>query len=832
MSGPFGAGALQYFSGAKGFYPHEIDQSVRFNGGDNPYLSRTPSSAGNRKTWTWSGWIKRSSLQSASPYGGLGIIFAGGNEQNMWAIPANCTLIAYWINTEQLAVVGTGNTTLRLTTARQRDLSGWYHLVVAMDTTQASANDRTKVYINGVQQTSFDTTNNVAQNTDLNINEASNHFIGGQQTVNAAAYMNMYLAETHFIDGQALSASSFGETKEGIWIPKEYTGSYGTNGFKLAFQDSSALGDDTSGNGNDFTANNLAATDQVLDSPTNNFAVMNPLDPPVGTSVTLAEGNSKVTGSTSSYSGAVASTFEVDSGKWYWEFYVNNEVSAGSNHYSFVGAATGDNNEVHKSNNSNVPSLATGVDGWSWEGDGSINLIGTGTKAVSSVSAPSAGDVLGFAMDLDNGNVYFYLNGTAQNSGSAVITGVTGLNTNPMAGVYNASAVTSNFGQDSTFAGAETAGGNSDENGIGDFQYAVPSGYLALCTANLPDPGIDPNTGDDPAEYFNTVLYTGTGSTQSITGVGFQPDWVWVKRRSAAGDHILSDSVRTAGKYLSSNLSAAEITSTDFGSFDSDGFTVNATDQTGGLNVSSNTYAAWNWKAGGTAVNNTQGSIASSVSASTEAGFSIVSYTGSGTNGATVGHGLSSKPEFFVIKNRDASTNWIVYVEALGATKNLALESSGAAITSATRFNNTEPTSSVFSLGTTTAVNGSSTDYIAYCFHSVDGYSKIGSYTGNSSTDGPFIYTGFKPAFILAKKTSGTDHWFIHDVKRSVSNPTTFRLFPNLNNAESTVELESTYGIDFLSNGFKIRASHTSTNIGDFIYMAFAEQPFKYSNAR
>jgi hypothetical protein len=218
----------------------------------------------------------------------------------------------------------------------------------------------------------------------------------------------------------------------------------GTTYIYMAFADTreAAFWKDVSGQGNHWTPSGLDYRDSLIDSPANNFAVMNALEPSVGTSVTLSEGNLKTVGSTSSYSGGVTSSFEQTSGKWYWEVYVNSEVSAGSNHYSFIGAATGENNLVHKSNNSQVPSLASGVNGWSWEGDGTINLIGTGTKAVSSVTAPSAGDVLGFAIDLDNGNVYFYYNGTAQNSGSPVITGVSDLLHNPMVGVYNGSTVT------------------------------------------------------------------------------------------------------------------------------------------------------------------------------------------------------------------------------------------------------------------------------------------------------------------------------------------------------------------------------------------------------
>jgi hypothetical protein len=600
---------------------------------------------------------------------------------------------------------------------------------------------------------------------------------------------------------------------------------------------------DESGNNNSFDPNHINPHDVVPDNPTNNFATMNILDPPVGTSVTLSEGSLKVTGSTSSYSGGVASTFEFESGKWYWEVFINNEVSAGSNHYNFVGAATGDNNEVHKSNNSNIPTVGSGVDGWSYEGDGTVNLTGTGTKATSSVTAPSAGDVLGFAMDLDNGNVYFYLNGVAQYSGSAVITGVTGLKTSPMAGVYNSSAVTFNFGQDSSFVGNKPAQGYTDENGHGDFQYSVPSGYLACCTANLPDPAIDPAANEEPADYFNTVLWTGDGSqTRSLTGVGFQPDFTWMKLRSSTiQDHQLYDVVRGAGggKNISSNTTAVEgqvnsVNDSDYGylsSFDSDGFSVNdgAVSTVGGyVNYSGRTYVAWNWLAGGTAASNTDGSITSSVSANPEAGFSIVSYTGNGSTSPypSVGHGLSSAPEIIFCKSRDSTVAWIVYHTLVdGSLDFLYLHSTNANSNAAPSL----PTSSVFYAGGN--ANQSGEDTIAYCFHSVDGYSKLGSYTGNGSTDGTFLYTGFRPAWVIVKRTNAVEDWHIYDNTRSPENVMKQVLFPNLSDTEATY---SSGNVDFLSNGFKWRATGGSYNASGstYIYLAFAEQPFKYANAR
>lgn len=350
--------------------------------------------------------------------------------------------------------------------------------------------------------------------------------------------------------------------------------------------------------------------------------------------------------------------------------------------------------------------------------------------------------------------------------------------------------------------------------------------YLPLSTANLPDPVIDPAQGASPEDYFNPVLYSGSSSAQSITGVGFQPDWVWVKSRSNASSNALFDRVRGAEKRLRSDTTDGEDTNTGVTSFDTDGFSIGTSTSTNG---SGRTFVAWNWKANGSGVSNTDGSITSTVSANTTSGFSIVSYTGNSTAGATVGHGLDATPDMFIVKNRDRSADWHIYHTDLGATKNLKFTTASVA-TQAGVFNNTEPTSTVFSLGTNSALNASNEDIIAYCFHSVEGFSKFGSYVGNGSTDGPFVYTGFRPAFLLVKNTTYADQWWILvDNTRSVSNPVDDTLFPNISNAEQDNDR-----FNFLSNGFKVINNYENINrSGDtFIYMAFAENPFKYSNAR
>ena len=350
--------------------------------------------------------------------------------------------------------------------------------------------------------------------------------------------------------------------------------------------------------------------------------------------------------------------------------------------------------------------------------------------------------------------------------------------------------------------------------------------YLSLSTANLPDPAIDPAAGKEPADYFNTVLYTGDGTTShSITGVGFQPDFVWNKQRNGGYDNAVWDVLRDVTKRLVTNSTGAEATvSNGLLSFDSDGFTMG--DQ-GGVNGSGSTYVAWNWKANGSGVSNTDGSITSTVSANTTSGFSVCTFTAPTSGTCTIGHGLDVAPEFFFIKSRANAYGWTVYHKDIGANKYLVLNTTASAATDTNTWNNTAPTSSVFTLGQN--FQNTST-WVGYCFHSVDGFSKCGSYVGNGSTDGPFVYTGFRPAFVMVKATNVAQSWVMLDNERAGYNVENYRLFAESSNAEST----TTPIVDLLSNGFKWRNNFGNFNGSGntYIYMAFAENPFKYSNAR
>jgi hypothetical protein len=471
-----------------------------------------------------------------------------------------------------------------------------------------------------------------------------------------------------------------------------------------------------------------------------------------------------------------------------------------------------------------------------------IYSSGLGTKynfsSVASYGASwTTGDIIGVAINRDDNEITFYKNNSSQGTFTIGGTAAQRARLIPVmgTGTTGTGGGTFNFGQDSSFHGTKTAQGNGDDGE--DFYYTPPTGYKALNSSNLDDPAIDL-----PTDHFNTVLYTGTGSEQAITGVGFQPDFSWHKTRATQTyNHRVFDVVRGVTKEIYPTVANAEVTddAQTLKSFDSDGVTLGTSS---GVNQSGVTFASWHWKAGGAASSNSDGTTTSSVSVNTTAGFSIVSYAGSGSAGATVGHGLSQTPDLIIIKNRTAITNWVVNspITNSGFTEwALKLDLDQATSTDSTIWNNTAPTSSVFTLGTAGESNRNNPDnYIAYCFHSVDGYSKVGKYTGTGATDGPFVYTGFRPAFIMVKLvTAASGSWVMFDNKRDPDNPTGRVFYADIS-AIST-DVSSYHPYDILSNGFKSRipagngneASYNSSG-QTYLYLAFAESPFKTANAR
>jgi len=777
---------------------YQIDNSLRFNKADTPRLVRTPSES-NRKTFTLSCWVKRSavsvsyeqSLYEVRPSAGT---YFGVSFRNTGS-PAPDELFIF-------SSAGSFNISLQ---GVFRDVSAWYHIVLAFDTTQATSSNRIKMYVNGNQVSTGYYNTYPAQNTDLIWNTNNQHTIGGSGFVPNDESSNFYLSEIHHIDGQQLDASSFGEfdSDSGIWKPKQYSGSYGTNGFYLDFENSGSLGADQSGNGNNFTPTNLASTDQMLDTPTNNFCVMNPLL--LYDTAQFSQGNLRITQSSTNADG-IRGTIGVKTGKWYWEIY-----NGGGN--ASPGIATGDANSREYIGGDSY--------GWSYFRDGNKYFNSSGTSYGASFTS---GDVIGIALDMDNNQITFYKNNAGQ---GVAFTSLPDVDIFPGISTSNGISVTNiaNFGQDSSFAGSKTRQNNTDVNGYGDFYYTPPSGFLALCTQNLATEltlDVDKST-----DYFNSVLWTGTGSQRDVTGLDFQPDWVWIKSRGANRSHKLYDSSRGVYKALESDTTDSETSSTSqLQSFNSDGFGLGS----GIVNNSGEQYVGWCWKAGGgsTSTNN-DGGITSTVQANTTSGFSIALYTGIGT-ATSFGHGLGVAPKVVIVKSRSnggSFPRWYIQHPTTGPGKVFFLDIGGNVITNSNYWG-TAPDSSKVYIGNDIYgpnVNGSSN--VAYCFAEVEGFSKFGSYIGNGSSNGPFIYTGFRPAFILLRSITTTQDYNMFDTVRSTFNVVSNQLRANQNFSEDT---GATF-LDILSNGFKCRntALDKNQNGVQYVYFAFAENPFATS---
>jgi len=754
---------------------YEIDQSVRFNDLDSAFLARTPD-ASNRKTWTWSAWVKRANLFNGSvPQ----ILLSAGDGGN------NDFVVQFGQTNDTLRIsdyIG-GTASNLIPTQLFRDVGAWYHLVLAYDTTQGTAANRIKLYVSGSQVTAFGTEVYPSQNTDMVINSAIPHNIG-RGAYSSNGYFSGYMAEINFVDGTALAPTAFGETNDdGVWVPIAYAGAYGTEGYLIDGRDSSDLGDDESGNGNDYASSGLTAADQMPDTPTLNHWTLNPLD----SGSTLANGNLQNKGGSSTNTHAPAFP---KTGKWYVEIdCIDINTGTGGAHFFAICDAS----IPYSANFATHAATSAGQ-----ERGGQLQKNNSNT---SSGTAVNDGDVIALAFDADNLTLDLYVNNSA--SGSQ-ITGLTDVQYKLW--VQDGGTVTN-----MQFNFAEAS-----------LEYTPPSGYKALNTSNLATPTIK-----DGSEYFQTALYTGRTTAFDVTFGGnsdLAPDWLWFKARSASSDNFLFDKVRGALETISSNDTTVEETSTgSMTAFGTDGFSLGDGGSANDINgVAGTTYAAWGWAANGSGSSNSDGSVTSTVSANTTAGFSITKYTGTGSN-ATVGHGLGAVPKTILIKDTTNTESWIVYHEGLGNDGNVYLNLASAKVTDAV-FQDTTPTSSVFSLGTTDGANKASAVHVAYCFAEIPGYSSIGSFIGNGSTDGPFMFTGFKPAFIIFKNSGNANNWDMMDTQRSPINPVDQDLQPSTSSAESTPGNQ----IDYLSNGFKLRTTTANLNNSGntIIYIAFAENPF------
>ena len=917
---------------------YEVERSLRFNRSDDAYLQATLGNS-NLNKWTLSIWVKKA--------------VNGEHQAILSSGDSSVSTMVNFGNNDRLKFTNYPGSSagIYITTRKFRDPSAWYHIVAIWDSGNSTAGDRIRLYVNGVRETAFDQSDNPNQNQNSVINgNTQGDSTWGQGKHRIGRYSNYadnsgcYYAEVNFVDGQAYDPSYFAETDAltGQWNPKKYVGSYGTNGFYLNFSDNSGtssttLGKDSSGNGNNFTPNNLAVSDAMPDTPTNNFATMNPLNGYSG----LSEGNLRFNfyNDSAGNRSTQATIALPKSGKWYWEARYQ-ESGTGTVTTKYFGLS-----QIHMATGYVTAPYVyyDGGTGVLRNGNASDNVDG---KQVwyNGTGVPA---LLGIAVDVDNNSVEYFHNGSSQ--GTIPLPTLTSSQeyfftwANTSGGSSSTLNDTFNFGADSTFQGQASSGGNTDANGVGDFKYAPPSGHLALCSANLPDPTIKL-----PNKHFAAFTYTGTGSSGDVVNitnsdVDFTPDWVWVKSRATTNNHILTDAVRGGSKYLVSSETNAEVTDTDTvrdflqGGFES------GTD--GDTNWPSRTFVAWNWNAGDTdgktytvkvvsdggnkyrfddfgtsavtldlaeggtyifdqsdnsnashplrfsttsngthaggseyttgvttvgtpgqagsytqivvaasaptlyyyctnhsgmggqantnstlGSSNFDGTIQATVKANTTAGFSIVTYTGNGSSGATIGHGLGIAPDVVIIKRRDGSNSWQVFHQSTGAGKFTDISSTSAVETNSNRWNDTAPTSTVITLGNNSNVNSNNGTCVGYVFSEVAGYSKFGKYTGNGSSNGTFIFTGFSPAFIMVKRTDSSNMWLMMDNKRYTHNVHGVGLKADTAEAEFGWNPSK----DFLSNGFKIRTSDSAENANNatYIYFAFAESPFKNSRAR
>jgi len=746
-----------------------IDNSCMFNDGDSAYLDRTFGS-GNQKIWTMSFWVKRCTLGT-----GQRIISrrTGGG---------STTATMGFNSSNQFNFYDPSNGGEYITNKTFEDTSKFYHFLIRYEASNGTAGDRLQIYVDGNLQT-FGTTGSIADSNG-NFNAAVTHAIGKYQ-YNNSEYLDAYLAEVNWIDGTNYGPETFGvtDTSTGRWIPKTLSGiTYGTNGFRLEFGTDSALGDDTSGNTNDFTATNLTASDQRTDTPTNLFPTIRNYHPSYVQ--TLAEGNLQhsTTGTNQFY--PVCSTLRPKgSGKFYAECRISDtpggySIQVGCYAQEDLGGYAG--GAAYFGN--------TGFGSGLWiEGTQYLRYNNITTSNVSFTF--SAGDVIGVALDLDNGLLSFY----DDDNGLIGTTTFDKTKSACFGGVSN-KAVTFiwNFGDNPTFNGNETAGGNSDADGNGNFFKSVPSGFKVLTQDNM------------------------ATTDRGVSGL------VWAKSRDSSSlPHQLVDSSRGVGNRLIPNDTNVEaFNANHLSRFLKGGY---ATGDINVLNTAGDSMVAWNWVANnGTTSTNTDGSIVSTVQANTTAGFSICRWTAPASAG-NFGHGLSQAPEWIIGKDLGRAVGWLVYHKDVGTGKVFYLNTNAAPITNSTAYS-TAPTATVVDPGTGLTSASSYGEQVYYCWHGVDGFSKFGSYTGNGNADGPFIYTGFRPAWVMVKRTNTTGSWIMWDTKRDAINPMYHRLYANLTNAQGT----SGADIDFLSNGFKHRRTDSDQNASGstYIYMAFAEHPF------
>jgi hypothetical protein len=791
-------------------YPYSISQSCMFDDPSNTGLYKSDFGAETSATKaTLSVWVKRTGLSTAQ------MIFdstVGGsyNDRTLVDFQTTNALRFYHVNSATASEF--------ITNAKFRDCGGWYHIVIKFDSTSATAGDRVpEIWVNGLSiATDFGgwatSTNNLNQNEEIRFaNGGGTHDsrIGAKAGDITSNNFIGYMAEMHWIDGQALDETSFGKTVDGIWVPIAYTGTYGNNGFYLDFSDNTSYGDDTSGNTNDFTDSSLGTDHQVTDSPTKNYCVLN-YNAVRSNITTFSEGGLVIGDAASANHTALGTMVLPKTGKWYWEVTLTDVA------YVETGITKADERSgaIVNSDLNMLTGLSAGDALGILTGSSTVYKLYNGAASTASTATtPASTDVMQVAYDADNGKLYLGAEDTFYDDDGTT-------DGDPAGGVNESfTGIDTDLYDWVPFVMVEgiTAGQEPYANfGQRAFTFTPPSGYKALCSANLPYPSI--LQSDEGADV---LTYTGDdASSRNITGLSFTPDLVWVKNRDNTNWQNWHDSARGDNKTIYSNSNSAEVASSVNGWIE--------TTITGGFQAKKGATTAGEVNASG------QDYVAFCLKKAAKFGFDIQLYEGTGSN-QNISHNLGGVPELIIIKDRDSAYDWIVYHHhALSKTDPETdyglLDSPNAWADANTVWNDTAPTATQFTVGTANGVNDNAKSHVAYLFRSIPGFSKVFSYEGNGSATGPYLHLGFRPRFVFYKDADvGTDQWEIIDTARNLYNPITSILYPSLSNVEATGE-----ACDFTSEGIKIRANWSANNGSGktIVGIAFADQPGKYSNAR
>ena len=782
--------------GASAASDYEIERSLRHNSADSTYFSRTPSGTSSRTTFTFSFWTKFTSSDDS------GAVFG------VWQDNTSRDTLRFLSGQINLQC-GQHSENVQ-TSGYFRDPTSWYHIVCAVDTTQAASGDRVVIYVNGVSQALG--TNTLSQNREFKINTDNIHVIGCRWL--SGAYdmgYNGYLADFHFVDGSKLTPSSFAETNTdtGQWVPKKYSGSHGTNGYHLKFDDNSGttattLGKDSSGNGNNFTPNNYSVTsgeteDSLLDTPFENFCTLNMKQPVTKQAGTVTNGALDVAGDDYILQRANwhFGPGGITSGKWMWE--VKNTSSSGNTQYGAYTGVTGNFTE-------DGGEIALGANK-SWASTSSfVYKDYTATSGTEPGAGNQALGTMTFGLDLDAQTLKYYYNGSLLHTDSTI--------PDP------ATTEIAPFIHSTNSGGADWANAhfNFGQRGFsyGGSSGLTAAGYKALSTANISI------TIDKSSDYFDNVLYSGTGSSNSITGLDFSPNLVIAKRRNTSGhSHLWIDTIRGGNTSFQTETVDPDNTNANRNmTFDSNGVTW--TSDSGNVNASGGTYLLSAWKESATA------------------GFDMVEYTGNATgsgNSQTISHSLGVVPEMMIVKARSTPYSgggkWTVYHKDIPTpTENfLNLNTDTGKVTTSTDvWNQVAPTSSNFQVGYEFDTNKNGVQYMAYLWSSVAGFSKVGTYEGINNADGPYVHLGFRAQYLVIKNVdSDSRPWIVKTPKAPGYNPV-----PNWLRYDTTAEeVTNEYtDVDFLSNGFKLRQNGSYTNnVASYVYLAVAAFPYKYANA-